>query len=294
MTHSNNEAQNTHDALELAVEYIRAAGFSIVDLRENKVGPKSLYEQVIQRLSYTDVYEPMHLKVSEIRERLAPHPNQTFIHKEDNEATSIYMANLNMAVISLTDGRCINLAGDDTVFSIMTHVMSVCHDTDKIIGATLVAVKALRALVAIESVPIELPNEYFVYGAVWLRDNILAGIRDESLIANLSLTGKDLLDRLYANNTMVENIVIGDEVVKISKITGGGPNRALISYDLRYGIMLNVDCTILDELVNQIQFTPDAEDIVCAGIKIATFIEAIKHNPDVRPIVMVQEITTQG
>lgn len=293
MTNSNNEAQNTHDALEHAIEYIREAGFAIVDLRENKVGPNSLYEEVITRLSYTDVYVPMHLKMSEIRERLAPHPNQTFTHKEDNDSTSIYMANYNMAVISLTDGRSINLSGEDTVSSIMTHVIHAGGDLDKTITTTLIAVRALRALVAIESVPIELPNEYFIYGAAWLQDNILAGLRDESLITNLNLTGKDLLDRLYINNTMVESIVMNGEVVKISKVTGGGVDRALITYDLKYGVRLDADHNILDELVSQIRFTPDAEDIVRAGIKIAAFLN-VKSNNTIRPIVMVHEITTQG
>ena len=150
MDNLNSAAKNHSDALEYAVEYIRNAGFSIVDLRENKVGPKSLYEELIRRLSYTDVYEPMHLKMSEIQEMLAPHPNQTFTYEEDNETTSISMSNENMVVISLTDGRSINLTGDSTVYNIMSHVLDVGADVDKTVDSTLMAVRALHSLVVLE------------------------------------------------------------------------------------------------------------------------------------------------
>lgn len=265
----------------------------VVDLRTNKAGPISLYEEVVRRLSYTDVYTPMSLSVFEIRKLLAPYNGRSFEYKEADGVTTIYLANENRVVIALSDGRSINIDGEDTVYTMMSYIVNSGGDLDNAASTTLFAVRALRALMTIEPVPIKLPTGNFIYGAAWLQDNIVAGLRDDSLFANLTLTGKDLLDRLDANNTMVENIVMGNEVVKISKITGGGPNRALITYELRFGVMLDVDCNILNELVSQIRFTPDAQDIVHAGIKIATFLEAIKDNP-ARPIVMVQEITTQG
>lgn len=150
MDNLNSAAKNHSDALEYTIEYIRNAGFSIVDLRENKVGPKSLYEELIRRLNSADVYEPMHLKMSEIQEMLAPHPNQTFTYEEDNETTSISMSNENMVVISLPDGRSINLSGEDTVSSIMTHVIHAGGDLDKTITTTLIAVRALHSLVVLE------------------------------------------------------------------------------------------------------------------------------------------------
>lgn len=268
-------------------------GCTAVVLRSNRDEPITLYEEVVKRLSYTDVYEPMNLTVSEIREMLAPHFNHTFEYKEFNDTTVVHMANEHMAVLSLPDGRSIILNGDNTVDSIMNRDIATGGDADKAADTTLRLVRALRALVAISVKPIEMSNEYFVYGEDWLHDMVLAGLDNKDCITNLNLTGKDLLTRLHTLNCHAEYVVTNNDNIRIAKITGGGPDRVLISYELGYGVEVNNDVTIIKALAEQIRFAPDAAVIIKAGVKIATHLN-VKLSGQPRPIVNVPEVITKG
>lgn len=255
------------------------------------VHPKteSLYKEVAYKLSYAKVRHYLSLNALSISERLDSFINGTFTYVEDDNVVSIQKDVAHSVTIKLPNNSSMYLTGSFNIGSIMTSVVDNRNDYEHASTNSVWLVKALEALFDTQDDDSTGVRGDCLQVTEWLKKEVMTGLKDVKTFDNLLFTCSDLLGRLDKLNTMSEKIVIEDTHICVKKITGLGDDRVMIVYVDNIGVMVNPESTILASLADQIAFTSDPQEIVSAGIKIATF---LNHNqiPTKRPLIKIDEV----
>lgn len=259
--------------------------YNIAQLDDNYVSTPVIHDhkesnlqQLVTNKLKRDVTDYLNLLAITISTKLDSKPDDEFVYTNNDGICVTIQKHVARGInIRLSTGESFGIPATMSINCALSTLLESQSNNTPVVDTTVLIITALE--------------ELFIPDVIWLRRQITSGVKDVSLIDNLNMDCDALLMHLDSLNTMAETIDMNDDTIVIKRHTQPGVDSVLIKYDITHGVLIEPKTTIIYQLYRQLAYTTARNDIVQAGIKIATYL-AHRGVSEKKPIVKVMEITT--